>query len=960
MNESRIDADTIAIFCCDAGCRLPQNTSLKKNQSGARCARMIEMESLNFGHRKIPYSVSSWRENTIASLQSRPMASVSTNDKEKPPPQKRARTAKLPAEEPELVLSLRRLDPVLQFLARATAKATIPLKTLQATLPGHASQHQVLLQHIPELVRRGVLHLVKEDGTVPVPLSLDDPEIQIGFPPPPSLSDSVEKAQVKKTIGTLHGCTKTAAKRRIAALKRSLKNDPLPNNDGSSNPLPQGQESSNDNNVPLNETLDQGRVDEGQVSASPQKEWTAHPMDEDSDELPEEEILEEERSALQALEELFKFAPRTKETSKEKTTKHVLISHVLKNQASYAGSNPGRVSCYASLSEEAKSRIPSVLMDAFGLERDGVYGSTRRRLYKHQAAAINSAMQGIHTLVCTGTGSGKSLCFLLPVLAAAMEGRSSSSGCTSMVMFPTKALAQDQMSKLNALVRENPGLQQHIRPGVIDGDTPHAQRSEIAKSCNVILTNPDTLHAAILPGWKKVYRPLLERLKYIVIDEAHMYEGVFGAHVAMVLSRLMRLCVVCSNTRRDEPGPHESPTVLPTFLACSATMSHPEHHFRLLCPIARDAPLTVLSADDDGSPRSSKHFFVWNPPIMDVNGMSTGRVTMARSQRSSASTAATKVDGSLPPQNAPLQECDDIMVDGLTEDTISLVPATSSRSIGPGTFYDGMQLHRRHAADETALLLAKAVASGVRCIAFCKTRCLVEWVYERTISALRSDASTEHLASRVESYRGGYTAEARRLIEQRLFKNELLGVVGTSALELGVDIGGIDLTLHCGYPSSYSSLLQQAGRAGRGTARLDVPSLAIMICFNSPSEQHIWRHPKNLLSRGVSAPTSVPVNVGLVEGHMLCAGEEYPLTGRFPVTYLLQGPTSESTTHNVLNDFDLLGSEAVYNEAHDALISTGSLTEEIVPIAHGAHKELVVYKTHPVRNLLNTAGPHLE
>jgi DEAD/DEAH box helicase domain-containing protein len=167
-------------------------------------------------------------------------------------------------------------------------------------------------------------------------------------------------------------------------------------------------------------------------------------------------------------------------------------------------------------------------------------------------------------------------------------------------------------------------------------------------------------------------------------------------------------------------------------------------------------------------------------------------------------------------------------------------------------------------------------------------------------------------------------------------------------LELGVDIGGIDVTLHCGYPSSHSSLLQQAGRAGRGISRLDMPSFSIMICFNSPFEQQIWRHPKNLLSCGLSVPTVVPLNVGLTEGHMLCAGKEYPLTGQMPVTNLLSGSLDESHHHLVMSDYDLLGSELVYCEALATLVSVGSLVKETVPLTHAECKQMTVYTTHSV------------
>lgn len=845
---------------------------------------------------------------------------VSPDYHECPPPKKRVKSSDTSTKEPELVLSLRRLDPILQFLSRATGKATIPLATLQAALPGNDQQKQQIMQHIPELVRRAVLHTVNHD---------------IGFPPPPSLADTAEHAQAKKTTGTLHGCTKASAKRRLAALNRSLMSDPGLNNDCSTMHREQGEKVSI----------------ESRGTAFPQKEWTLCPPEDESDNDSgrSEEVLEEEKEARHALETMFKFASRQDKVVRETDTSNQdSLSCILPKQASYAGSNPARTSSYGSLSSDVKSRIPFALLDAFGLERDGTIG--RRRLYQHQAAAIDSAMRSQHTLVCTGTGSGKSLCFLLPVLAAAMNDQDS----TSLLMFPTKALAQDQMTKLEALIQDNPALKDVVRPGVIDGDTPHQFRSTIAQSCNVILTNPDTLHAAILPGWKRTYRPLLERSKYIVIDETHMYEGVFGAHVALVLSRLMRLCAVCSVSREIDSSLQQQPQVtLPTFLACSATMSHPEHHFRLLCPISRDASVKVLKADDDGSPRSSKHFFVWNPPVMNVNGTSTGRVTISKSCKREARTVgkgeAGEDRGSIVVNDIKETEAINVLEDGSRE---SQTCRSSRTATGGKELY-----YRRHAADETALLLAKAVKNKVRCIAFCKTRSLVEWVFERTISALRADPETQHLVARVESYRGGYSVEERRLIEQRLFNNDLLAVVGTSALELGVDIGGINITLHCGYPSSHSSLLQQAGRAGRCSARLDVPSLAVMICFNSPSEQHMWRHPKNLLNRGLSVAASVPVNVGLVEGHLLCAGEEYPLTGEERVTILQCCSEMESFDKELLNDCGLLGAAVNYTEAVDVLVSAGSLVAEVVPLSnHGPCKNLKVYTTHPVRSTVNVCS----
>jgi DEAD/DEAH box helicase domain-containing protein len=260
---------------------------------------------------------------------------------------------------------------------------------------------------------------------------------------------------------------------------------------------------------------------------------------------------------------------------------------------------------------------------------------------------------------------------------------------------------------------------------------------------------------------------------------------------------------------------------------------------------------------------------------------------------------------------------------------------------------------RRHAADETAFLLAKAISAGVRTIAFCKTRSLVEWVYERTLAILQSNQSTCALTSKVESYRGGYTAEARRSIEERLFHRKLLGVVGTCALELGVDVGGVDLTLHTGYPGSISSLLQQSGRAGRGKEHHNVPSCAIMVCFSSPSEQHIWKNPNTLLSRGLDAPPNLPINDSVMQGHLLCAGDEFPLTGGRSVSCLLNEFTIQGRCPS---DCDLFGPSSVYFENVDFLAKKGLLSQRHVSVFSDQHRSgksdgkgrIPVYLTHPV------------
>ena len=861
------------------------------------------------GKRNVGKPVENKQQPLVAGSTVAPSVDSDCHDQQekKQPAKKKARTQKKvdTKDEPAVFVSMLRIDPIIQFLTRATGKPLIPLKTIKATLP---SADDAMLKDILELAERGVLQINGAVGSDSLTWASEN--VCIGFPQPPSLDDSQNESF--NTNGTLHGNTKAAAKRRLAALKRSLK--------GKTGAVVK----------PSEETT----VTTQSVATA--KDWSSLLVgDEEGSDQEDEVVLQEEEEARDDLLKTFRFSSekggRAGQPSQIKPSKNRLsLTTVLPKQASYAGSNPDRESRFLELG--GSTRIPATLMDAFNLDRPGRSPvlTQRRKLFSHQATAIDSAMRGVHTLVCTGTGSGKSLCFLLPVLASAMENND-----TSLLLFPTKALAQDQMTKLNAILEKSPELQEKIKPGIIDGDTPHAERSNNAKNCNIIMTNPDTLHAAILPGWKATYKTLLGRIKYVVIDEAHMYEGVFGAHVAMVLSRFIRLAAVCSHKA-------DGCVKLPIFLACSATMFHPEHHFRLLCPVPKEAEITILSPDEDGSPRAAKHFFVWNPPIMDINGFSAERVTVPTRKKKNDKGENTKVVLRNPPQASNdkkvFRESDDIQLaetNGGTDANDML-----------GSFCpDGMVFYRRHAADETALLLARAVSQGIRCIAFCKTRCLVEWVYERAISALKSNPATEHLANQVESYRGGYTMEVRRSIESRLFKNDLLGVVGTNALELGVDVGGIDLTLHCGYPTSYSSLLQQAGRAGRGTERLDVPSIAVMVCFNSPSEQHIWRRPRSLLSRGQTALVSMPVNVGLVQGHLLCGALEYPLTAQESINTLFS--TEEDNQGFVLNDFDLFGSEKIFRASIEGLISTGMVKEKTMPVA-GAKSEIVVFKTHPV------------
>mmetsp|Transcript_34013 Transcript_34013/g.82469 ORF Transcript_34013/g.82469 Transcript_34013/m.82469 type:complete len:1203 (+) Transcript_34013:185-3793(+) len=773
-----------------------------------------------------------------------------------------------------IVRSLKLLDPILQFLTKATGQSAIGVDKLHTTLP---ATKQIPFANVQTLLNYNILqafplNLSKEQekefeeqwcqgktGTTRT-------DFQIGFPSPEG-SDK-----------RLTGSTKTAAKRRLAELKKKLKN--------TSKLLAKKE---------IEPIIEEEEENEPEVGQSAKKDWSL-PTEDDPNHV-DEPILEIERDGLNALDQVLGLKTKP---SKERDVESFIPTCILPRQISYAGSHPAQSADYVGNMDDipwTKRLHPTLLTALLG----------KRRLYRHQEIAIRSALQCTPTLVCTGTGSGKSICFLVPVLQAAIEGH------RSMLLFPTKALAQDQIVKLQAWLVEH-NLDDKINVATLDGDTPHSQRADVADFAHIILTNPDTLHASILPQWKHLYKPVFESLKYVVIDEAHMYEGVFGAHVAMILARLYR--VACLNS--------ENKDAVLVFLACSATLAHPEHHFRLLCCIPQTKKVSIVT--QDGSPRAAKHFWVWNPPLLDTNGKNMGMVKLPRNR---------KKKPKKPPETTNHPDV------GGPVDLSQTLEDRQTAQIPRKQF-----IRRRHSADETALLLARAVTRGIRTIAFCKTRGLVEWVYERTLAALKKSPETAKFISKVESYRGGYTKLDRRQIEQKLFQNDLLGVVGTSALELGVDIGGVDLTLHCGFPSSHASLLQQAGRAGRGVAASSKPSLAICVCFNSPVDQHLWRQPSSLLTRGLTAPLSMPIYPGLVQGHLLCAGQEFPLTGHANVLTIQSTEDPEKLKEkNLLCDYDLFGSEDIYQEALETLQVQGAVKKEIVGV-RTKEGSAVIYKTH--------------
>ncbi|MBA7600052.1 hypothetical protein ES703_07099 [subsurface metagenome] len=444
--------------------------------------------------------------------------------------------------------------------------------------------------------------------------------------------------------------------------------------------------------------------------------------------------------------------------------------HHLQGQDSYQGQIvhcehiSQRDTSYAELDEPLAAELEACLA------RQGL-----SRLYAHQAEAVNYARQGSNVMVATSSASGKTLCYNIAVMEAILTER----GSRALYLFPTKALAQDQLRSLHQLFC--PGLCRGEDFATFDGDTPRAERAEIRRRARIVLTNPDMLHVGILPNHQS-WAGFLRHLRYVVIDEAHAYRGVFGSHVACVLRRLRRLCRLYGSE--------------PQFICCSATIANPGEHAEKLVGL----PIAVV--DDDGSPRGGKDFVFWNPPIID-----------------------------------------------------------EARSI------------RRSANSEATYLFTELVSNHVRTLTFARTRRLTELIYLYSQQRL-AEVSTE-LSGQIKPYRAGYLPEDRRRIERELFGGELLGVVATNALELGIDVGDLEATVLAGYPGSISSTWQQAGRSGRSQGE----SLSFLVALDNPLDQYLMRHPDFFFQKSFENALVNPANPYILRAHLLCAAWEWPLSG---------------------------------------------------------------------------------
>ncbi len=424
-----------------------------------------------------------------------------------------------------------------------------------------------------------------------------------------------------------------------------------------------------------------------------------------------------------------------------------------------------RAAEYAPFPEGVDDRLQQVLA-ARGIEQ----------LYTHQAAAIEHALAQRSVVITTPTASGKTLCYNAPVLSAILGDPSA----RALYLFPTKALAQDQLAELHEL-SDQLSRRAELEIGVFtyDGDTPQDARRAIRGRAHIVLSNPDMLHSGILPHHPR-WAKLFENLRYVVIDELHAYRGVFGSHLTNVLRRMRRICRHYGSN--------------PTFICSSATIANPKE----LAEALVEQPFELVS--DSGAPRGEKFFLFVNPPVVN-------------------------------------------------------------RQLGI----------RRSYLAETRRIASEFLKRQLQLIVFAQSRLTTEILTTYLKDDFGGPPGTQ---DQIRGYRGGYLPQRRREIEKGLREGSVRAVVSTNALELGIDIGALDVCVMAGYPGTIASTWQRAGRAGRRSGR----SAAVLVASSAPLDQFVVRNPSYFFDAPPEHALINPDNLHILVDHVKCAAFELPFT----------------------------------------------------------------------------------
>lgn len=463
------------------------------------------------------------------------------------------------------------------------------------------------------------------------------------------------------------------------------------------------------------------------------------------------------------------------------------------------------------------------------------------KLYSHQADMFKSANEGNNVIITTSTASGKSLAFYLPVFQRIIKEPSS----RALFIYPTKALAQDQMKSLTNFVEFFKNRK--IKIGIYDGDTPASERREIRKEYNIILTNPDMINSSFLPNHNRYNFPyIFSNLNYVVLDELHSYRGVFGSHVSNVMKRLLRI----SNYHHK----------IPIFLCSSATIANPKELAENICH------KKFVHISKDGSPSMGKKIIFWQPPYIGKE-----------------------------------------------------------------------EIYTRSVNEEMVELLTKFIENNVRFISFCMSRRDTEIVTKEcrdTLSEVKNGLSN---ANKISGYRGGYKPDERHRIERELRNGQLLGVVSTNALELGIDIGELEVAIMGGFPITRASFWQQLGRAGRNSEK----SYAILILKRKTIDQYVGINPSWLIGKSPENAVVDKDNLFIQMAHIRAAAFEIPINiddiGFFPdlgeILPILQEINEIKETNNT---YQWIGNSS---PAHE--ISLRNITTDTIDVVDENNKKTV-------------------